>query len=414
MNILMLGRWVPPPRQAVRATREYQFAGALARRHRLTLAFITDNPEASGPISTLRAEFGDLEFAAVPRAWRSLVSAVRVATGESCTLSYVRSEALQTRLAARLKSTPYGLVFVTSSSMIQYALEIDPGIPLVVDFGEMESEWWFRQAAQRGFPGTSFLRTEGTRLRTAEAVAAQRAAACFAATAKAAATVQTLVRHAPVTVVPSGVDAVFLSAPVRPGTFPTAIVHASSGDRAQMQGIAEFCKVFLPAIRARVPALRLVVVSRDPIASSWANELHGAEIAAPVNDLRRVLHSQAVVIAPLRSEVDVRAAIVEPMAAGVPVVSTSPLCEQLGACAGRDLLVADQPLEFVGEVARLMESVSLRQEIAHQGRRFVEASCSWSVYSERVNEVLDHVLKLPRASVTSALSPGGIAAIAKQ
>jgi hypothetical protein len=36
------------------------------------------------------------------------------------------------------------------------------------------------------------------------------------------------------------------------------------------------------------------------------------------------------------------------------------------------------------------------------------------VYSERVNEVLDHVLKLPRTSATSALSPGGIAAIAKQ
>jgi hypothetical protein len=411
MNILMLGRWVPPPRQAVRVTREYRFAQALARNHQVTLAFITDNPEVSGPISALRGEFGDLEFAAVPRAWKSLVSAVRAATGESCTLSYSRSEALQTRLAARLKSTPYGLVFVTSSSMIQYALDIDPGIPLVVDFGDLESEWWLRQSTERGFPGTSFFRTEATRLRTAEAAAAERAAACFAATAKAAATVRTFARPAPVTVVLNGVDLASVPIPLPAGASPTAIVHAGSGDRAQMQGIADFCRAFVPAMRARVPAVRVVIVSREAIAPGWAGRLHGAEIAEPVSDLRRVLDSQAVVVAPLPSDVDVRAAVVEPMAAGVPVVSAGASCELLGAQAGRDLLVAGQPIEFVREVGRLIESPALRQEMVAQGRRFVEASCSWDVCGARVNEVIDRVLARPRTDEASSLPTDGVKAI---
>jgi hypothetical protein len=414
MNIMMLGRWLPPPRQAVRATREYKLAQHLARNHRVTLAFITDNPDAGGSISALRAAFGDLEFAAVPRGWKSLVSAVRLATGESCTLSYVRSEALRTRLADRLKSTPYGLVFVTSSSMIQYALEIDPAIPLVVDFAEVESEWWFRQAAQRVFPGTRFFKTEAIRLRTAEAAAARRAIAGLAATERAAAIVRGLVPHTPVIVIPNGVEVSGAGAGARPGTSPTVVVAAPSGDAAQIHDVARFWRGFLPAIRTKVPAIRVVVVSREPMAPSGAAEFEGAEIAAPVSDFRRFLDAQTVVVAPLGSDVDVRAAVVEPMAAGVPVVATPALCQLVGAAAGRDLLVADQPVDFAREVVRLLENASFRREVADQGRRFVEASCSWGAYAARVTELIERVLRLPKTAAAAPAPPRGIAAVLKK
>ncbi len=55
MKILMLGRWLPPPRSPVRATREYQFAHHLGRSHQLTLAFVSDTIDAAGAISTLRS-----------------------------------------------------------------------------------------------------------------------------------------------------------------------------------------------------------------------------------------------------------------------------------------------------------------------------------------------------------------------
>jgi glycosyltransferase involved in cell wall biosynthesis len=153
----------------------------------------------------------------------------------------------------------------------------------------------------------------------------------------------------------------------------------------------------------------VVVVSRESIATSWAAELQGAEVAAPVSDLRRFLHGQVVAVAPLGSDVDMRAAMVEPMAAGVPVVATPALCQQVGATAGRDLLVADQPVDFAREVVRLLESASLRRELADQGRRFAEASYSWGVYAARVTEVIERVLKPPQS--TAPAPPPGIAAV---
>ena len=147
--------------------REYAFGRHLAQEHQLTVAFTTDDgADGYGP-TTLRDQFGDLEFAVVPRGWKYLSGAISLATGDSCTLAYFRSTALSARLADRMKTAPYDLVYVSSSSMIQYALELDAAVPLVVDFGEVDSEWWRRQAELRSFPGANFYRTEAARLRSA-------------------------------------------------------------------------------------------------------------------------------------------------------------------------------------------------------------------------------------------------------
>lgn len=391
MNILMLGRWLPPPRFPVRSTREYQFARHLARTHRLTLAFVTDNQDAAGTISLLRSEFGDLEFASVPRGWQSLMSALRLATGESCTLSYARSAALRTRLADRLKSTSYGLVFVSSSSMIQYALEIDPAIPLAIDFGDVDSEWWRRQSERGAFPGTRFFHTEAARLRTAEAAGARRATRCFAATDAAAAAIQALAPETAVSVVPNGLDLEFFGSGMRRGNTPTVVLNSSLADEAEIHDFQEFCRTVLPAVRSRVPGVRFVITGRR-LAPAGLGVLPGVEIA-PGSDVRPFLHNQTVAVAPLRSAMDVRALVLEPMAAAVPVVATTKACEQVMGRPGHDLVVADDALEFALHVVRLLESAPLRREVGDCGRRLVEANFAWDVYGGRLAEAVDGIVK---------------------
>lgn len=200
MNILMLGRWLPVGRGAA-GRREMAFGRHLSAEHRVTVAFITDDADNGYGPATLREQFGDLEFAAVPRGWKYLSGAISLATGDSCTLAYFRSSALSARLADRMRTAPYDLVFVSSSSMIQYALELDAAVPLIVDFGEVDSEWWRRQADLRSFPGANFYRTEAARLRSAEAAAAARAGACLVASRQAVAAVGRFAPWAPLTVI---------------------------------------------------------------------------------------------------------------------------------------------------------------------------------------------------------------------
>jgi glycosyltransferase involved in cell wall biosynthesis len=394
MNILMLGRWLPPPRRPVRGTREYQFGRYLARTHRLTLGFISDNPDTAGTISALRSEFGDLEFASVPRGWKSLVSAVRLASGESCTLSYFRSEALRTRLADRMRGTCYDIVYVSSSTMIQYALDMDSRIPLVVDFGEVDSEWWARQAARGTYGASRFFRTEAARLRAAETTAARRAVRRLVETPEAARIVHSLAAGAPTVVIPNGVESDGVGAVSRPGKVPTVILSVSLRKEGAFKEVVDFCRAIMPTVRARVPNTRFVIASRDPVPpGAPADGVDGVEVVASTVDVRLLFHRHAVAAAPSGPSFDVRASALEPMAAGVPVVTTSLVCKDLRARAGRDLHVSDSRLEFALRVVELLEDDGLREAMGAQGRDLIQRDFSWDVFGARVDELLAGVTK---------------------
>jgi glycosyltransferase involved in cell wall biosynthesis len=408
MRILMLGRWIPPPRRPVRGTREYQFARHLARRHQLTIAFIVDQRDAVGPITVLRSEFGDLEFASVPRGWKSLASAVRLAGGESCTLSYFRSQALRTRLEDRLRRTGYDLVFVSSSSMIQYALEIGPTVPMVVDFGTVDSEWWVRQAARGSFPAARFFRTEAARLRAAETSAARRAALCFAETPEGAEIVRSLGAGAPVRVIPSGVEVGARGPAAGVDQPPTIVFSTAFRDGRDPKEALDFCRSIMAGVRARVPRARFVIASKDPVPGVRAGkEIDGLELVLATPDLRPLFHGRAVAVAPPGAGFDLRASVLEPMAGGIPVVTTPEVCERLGASPGRDVKVAGTAADFGLRLIELLESSSLREELGTRGRAFVEANLSWDTVTARLDQLLAGVVKPGPASVPTTMSRPG-------
>ena len=387
----MLGRWIPPPRRPVRGTREYQFARHLARSHQLTLAFIVDHPDAAGPINVLRSEFGDLEFASVPGGWKSLASAVQLAGGDSCTLSYFRSQALRTRLDDRLRRTGYDLVFVSSSGMIQYALEVGPTVPMVVDFGEVDSEWWVHQAARGSFPAARFFRTEAARLRLAETAAARRAVLCLTETPEAAEIVRSLGAGSPVAIVPSGVEVDARGPASGMDHRPTVVFNTAF--RSDPKEALDVCRSIMAGVRARVPRARMVIASRHAVPGVRAGkDIDGLEVVVPAPDLRPLFHDRAVAVAPPGPGFDLRASVLEPMGAGIPVVTAPDVCERLGACPGRDVWVAGSVADFRLRVIELLESGSLREETGTRGRAFVEANRSWDVATSRLEQLLAGVV----------------------
>ncbi len=405
MNILMLGRWLPPSRKPVRATREYQFARRLSRKHRLTLAFVNDHPDAAGPISALRTEFNDLEFASVPRGWRSLAGALSLATGESCTLSYFRSEALRTRLADRVRRAPYDLVFVTSSSMLQYALGLDAAIPLLVDFGCVDSEWWAAQAARSSFPSDRFFRTEAVRLRVVESAAARRAVRCVVATREAARVVQSLAPGVPTSVIANGLDLEFFGATPRFGLEPTVVLNAALGAERDLAEVMDFGRKITPLVRARVPKARFVLSVRDPLVRVKPPvDLPGLEITGVSTDLRTLFHSHAVAVVPPAAGLDVRSTVLEPMAAGIPVVGGRHVCDELGAKASQALVACEAVGDFEMKIVHLLEDESFRSEVGAQGRAYVAAHYAWDVLTPRLSEIVDSLAPPtgPRTALTSA------------
>ena len=389
MKILLLGRSLTLARRGGKVTREQRFARQLARSHRVTLGFVTDDPNPVGAVSALREEFQDLEFAVVPRGWKTLASAVSLATGASCTLAYARSSALATRLRDRLRSESYDLIYVSSSSMIQYALEADPAVPVVMDLGDVESRWWSRQAQARSFPGANFYRTEAARLRLAEEAISRRAALCIVSSPHAARAVSLTNGNAPV-IIPNGVDVEYFIPALRLPAAPAVLFLSPLESDRQVGAAAEFCRTVVPAVRRRLPAARFLVVGSELASSAQGlARMDGVEVATSIADIRPYLHRATLGVAPLAAEGEPQTTILEAMCSGLPVISTTHATEGLGVRAGRDLLVEDAPSGCAARVSELLASASLRAELGGQAAAFVRTNHSWDVVVARLARTLD-------------------------
>ena len=389
MNILMLGRWLPPPRRPVRDTREYQFGRYLARDHQLTVAFVTDNPDTTGAISALRKEFTDIEFAVMPRTWKSLEAALRAATGESCTLSYARSGALRTRLEDRIRRSDYDLVFVLSSSMIQYVLDLNPAIPVVMDFAGVDSEWWLAQAARSPYPATRFFNAEASRLRLAEAAVARRAAWCVTDSSPADAIVRSLAPGGKTAIIPSGVDLELFAGPTRENKTRTVVLRASSlASELDLHEAEQFCRNVIPRVRARIPETRVVLAIGDAIPGTRAARLRGADVVSPVTDPRQFFHSQAVAVGLLGSGGDLRRRVLEPMAAGLPVIAGTKAIERLAIDDKQAICRVDGSDDVAQALIQLLEDPIRRIEFGQRGKAYVTTNASWTLMAERMAGII--------------------------
>jgi glycosyltransferase involved in cell wall biosynthesis len=114
--------------------------------------------------------------------------------------------------------------------------------------------------------------------------------------------------------------------------------------------------------------------------------------------------SRALVV-PLRIGGGTRLKILEALARGVPVLSTTLGAEGLDLEPGRDLLVADEPQAFAAALDRLMEDDELCAALARRGRAAAEAY-DWNRVGDRLAAALEPDGYAPAASAsTSARRP---------
>ena len=87
-------------------------------------------------------------------------------------------------------------------------------------------------------------------------------------------------------------------------------------------------------------------------------------------------------VVPLRIGGGTRLKILEALARGVPVVTTSLGCEGLGLRHGEEILVADDPAEFASCIERLFDDDELCRTLAERGRAAVESRYDWRTIGE--------------------------------
>ncbi|MFH0878987.1 MAG: glycosyltransferase family 4 protein [Lentisphaerota bacterium] len=144
-------------------------------------------------------------------------------------------------------------------------------------------------------------------------------------------------------------------------------------------GVLYFVEEVLPLIRACHPEIVFRVVGRHPGPEIRALHQPGkVEITGEVESLTPYYQNAAVCVVPLRAGGGTRLKILEAMAYGRPVVSTTLGAEGLDIEPGRDYLLADDPVAFTKAVNAILGDASIAAGLAREARRLVEEKYAWS------------------------------------
>jgi glycosyltransferase involved in cell wall biosynthesis len=155
-----------------------------------------------------------------------------------------------------------------------------------------------------------------------------------------------------------------------------------------VSAIKFFLREIWPLLKSKFPIIRLYLAGQNPGQWLVQRTLEDPNIQLVISppDMRPWLARAAVFICPIIDGGGTRLKLLDAMAMGKPIVSTSIGCEGLRVKHGENILIADTAREFAGEICRLMENEELRRRIGAAGRALVEALYSWPTIGARLQE----------------------------
>lgn len=202
---------------------------------------------------------------------------------------------------------------------------------------------------------------------------------------------QQLLAHAPnlpVFLAPGGVDCDTIRPLPPPDESKREILFVGSLQYLpNIDGAQFMAKEVMPEILKRCPDAVLQVVGRGPDERTLS--LHNPpsfNMVGEVDELEPWYQSCRLSIVPLRSGGGTRLKILESMAYGRPVVSTSIGAEGIDITPGKNILIADTPQELADCVALILNNSDKARRIAEEGRKLVEERYAWSSISNILYE----------------------------
>jgi glycosyltransferase involved in cell wall biosynthesis len=172
------------------------------------------------------------------------------------------------------------------------------------------------------------------------------------------------------------------------------VMTGNMGYHPNVDAAVWFAECVWPYIRRFRPTARLQFVGARPApAVSMLEHLPGVEVTGFVHDVNDYIRRATVSVCPMRCGSGIQNKLLEAMASGAPVVSTSHGNAGVGAEPERDLLIADDPLFFAKAVLSLLAEPERRLCLAHSARGLIERAFTWEQHAQRLEALYAGVLE---------------------
>ncbi len=192
--------------------------------------------------------------------------------------------------------------------------------------------------------------------------------------------------------VPNGVDIDFFKPLAISEEWPSLVFAGYMSSHPNVDAITYFHSQVYDTLKQRFPNLKVFVVGQNPPPAVRALAKDPSIcVTGFVEDVRPYVARASVVIAPFVSGMGIKNKVLEAMAMGKPVVTTSIGVRGINATHGDHLCIADSPLKFADHVEALLLDKPKRRRIGHQAREFVMKHHSWARVTDKIETIFHEV-----------------------
>jgi glycosyltransferase involved in cell wall biosynthesis len=192
--------------------------------------------------------------------------------------------------------------------------------------------------------------------------------------------------------IPSGVDTRALAPPPeRDGGDPALIFTGNMRWPPNAEAVRWLLREVWPRVRDRVPSARVLAVGADPPPDVLALAGERVEVPGRVPELEPWFERASIVVIPILSGAGIRLKVLDALASGRAVVSTTMGAEGAQVTDGEHLVIADDPREFADAVVRLLEDPGERRRLGAAARRLAEERYDWRALGDRFEALVSEL-----------------------
>lgn len=195
-------------------------------------------------------------------------------------------------------------------------------------------------------------------------------------------------------VVPNGTDTAFFK-PLGKKIIEDSVLWMGHMDvHTNKDAVLYFWKEIYPLVRRQHPAVKMTFLGTSPPkeiaeAAILDNQIR---VTGFVDDIRSYVDEAAVMVVPIRIGSGTRIKILDGMAMGKAIVSTSVGCEGLNVSDGKNILIADNPQDFANRTVEILKNGNMRMKIEKEALKLAK-SFDWSLINEKQETAYYYIMK---------------------
>jgi sugar transferase (PEP-CTERM/EpsH1 system associated) len=407
-NLLFISHRIPFPPDKGEKIRGYNLIMHLAKRYRIYLGCVIDDPADARHLAYLRTICTEVAGFNIDKRRQKLTALARFRPGRPLMLDYYFHPGLQRWVNETAANHAIDVVYIFCTAMAPYALHLRAKAK-ILDMQDVDSEKWAIYARQSRWPARAIWRREARTLLAYERHAVMQCDRTFLVTEEETRRFAELAPETAdrLTWVQMGVDVDRFSPDIPfespyAGEGPHLVFTGNMDYWPNADAVVWFAAAVLPLVRARIPGAQFHIVGANPGPDvQQLAKQPGVHVTGRVADIRPYVANATVSVAPLRMARGIQNKVLEAMALGRPVVASAQAFEGVRAVPGRDLLVADDADSMAQAIIEIIDG--RHPGLGAAGRALIQQSYTWGVTLARLDACLDSVL----AADANALPPGG-------